>query len=879
MEDKITFYVCPQTGFQISSNIGDVDKVLRDLSPSGKDFWGDLWEYAARNQNEITEALRDHTAVESDDDALWLCVPGKAGMYYRIRKGTNQRYSLDMAINTNLYDSGTRRIIGACVVPKPGENLKNVTKTEEIGHFTILPDAEITNKIGDLIIDFGNTGTVSAFVSSGDLVVTPIEIFNPWDPKECKGELNGRNTIDKLIFHSNQLLFHFDDCCEPAKFHMDSDDGSSPEDYQYVNRLWWLSGERANEIAKNISQNTTYIYSPKKYIRKWDASGNYTNPRIQLHDINGSYDMPIEPDPIIKEVLRSQLGLIISSLVKSFGKHANVVVPEFKRVLLSYPLTWRPQDRDYFKKKIEQVFKESFSNLMTKNNFNVEMLYYNEPYCVVAYLVSKIIEKYGGNAGNWELVRSILGNFDKDSNKTRILVVDIGGGSTDIAMVDVGLSEESHNCRLELKSTKGFNRAGDRISHIISTIIWEHIKKSRDLDFKLCVGNGGPVGDSGDDYRRILRKLQLDIMQLSENVKKTLAIGKDWYWKFPNEQDILSSPSSAEEPLSPIVTQKNKILANIKVLLDSVSLPGMNGNERKDDMFLSNFVISNDILGRCIEEDKSDTGGFYDVFMYLKNLVYSLKNGSECMPDRIILSGRTSKLPCIKSLLNKVFNNAVPSYRIVSLEDFLPVELRQDSYEFIEKMAVALGIHAFRTGKLSEASVDSKTFNQYIGPIMADTNFGYQLTRSSVANWRLLSDYVKPGDPFGEASLTLLVRPGTTVLLGRTFSENVCAEVIGSLSVKAITEDEKSRNSKRKGQWEEGQELYPVTIRFDEEYGSVRIKEDKNSQDDGSIQDLVTYTDNIPGGIEPVDNFCYDGQLDPDGFIRKIAVKMYPYLR
>ena len=57
------FFVGPQTGFQLKANIDSIEEKLRELYPSGKDFWGDLWECAARNQNEITEALRDNVAV------------------------------------------------------------------------------------------------------------------------------------------------------------------------------------------------------------------------------------------------------------------------------------------------------------------------------------------------------------------------------------------------------------------------------------------------------------------------------------------------------------------------------------------------------------------------------------------------------------------------------------------------------------------------------------------------------------------------------------------------------------------------------------------------------------------------------------------------
>jgi len=63
-----------------------------------------------------------------------------------------------------------------------------------------------------------------------------------------------------------------------------------------------------------------------------------------------------------------------------------------------------------------------------------------------------------------------------------MLVVDIGGGSTDIAYVDIGWTvrseDKSVDVGFKMIESMRFNRAGDRISHLIATAIYESLPLS-----------------------------------------------------------------------------------------------------------------------------------------------------------------------------------------------------------------------------------------------------------------------------------------------------------------------------------------------------------------------------------------------------------------
>ncbi len=487
------FNVYPQTGFQIRKDI-PIDDILRQLTTGDidEDFWSNVWEYAVRQQNEVTESLRDNVAVHPEEDAYWICVPDDYhGMFFRLRKDNSGKYWLDMAINTHLYPVD-RRSIGVCNVPLLSEkNLKDPKALIKIAEFQVLPNKGVQNSdemagsciLGDLVIDFGNTGVTAGFIHEAQLELLPID--NPWDPCDY---MNMRdNDSQRQIFHSNQLLFRLESGIEPAMQNMDDSLTKGVEGNHFLNKLWWISGERACEMAKNVPVNVTYLFSPKKYIRKW-KSDETQQPTITLRGMNQIYYESFKSADIVKETLRSLLKMIIASFVNPhFNNSDPVRRPLINRIILTYPLTWRSQDKQFFKDMFQEIAKETIP-IHLSDNFAVEMSYYNEPYCVMGYLVSEIIHQFGGINGSFEMVRSIMGNFNKPDDDSRILIFDIGGGSTDIALVDVALPSDRNdvrNCCLDLKATMRFNRAGDRISHIISTAIWEHIRKSRNIPFAL----------------------------------------------------------------------------------------------------------------------------------------------------------------------------------------------------------------------------------------------------------------------------------------------------------------------------------------------------------------------------------------------------------
>src|ERR1700677_1252860 len=90
------------------------------------------------------------------------------------------------------------------------------------------------------------------------------------------------------------------------------------------------------------------------------------------------------------------------------------------------------------------------------------------------------------------LASSMLGNIE-GSQELRLLVVDIGGGSSDIALLEarweIGTADAGPHVVVKTKVLESlrFNRAGDRLSHIMAAAILEFFRQkygiTEPLDF------------------------------------------------------------------------------------------------------------------------------------------------------------------------------------------------------------------------------------------------------------------------------------------------------------------------------------------------------------------------------------------------------------
>ena len=183
------------------------------------------------------------------------------------------------------------------------------------------------------------------------------------------------------------------------------------------------------------------------------------------------------------------LTLAISSQTNPhFHSHQPDYYPQIREVLLTYPLTWREQERSLFAKMVRSVAQRQFVlPEPIRDQFQVQMIC-SEPVAVAAYVLWDVFFHFLSQSPDGAvfnkpcLVSSMLGNMEGDP-EIRLLVLDVGGGSTDVALVQAtwnveqGTEGVTVNVHTRVLESLRYSRAGDRLSHIMATAVLEYMRR------------------------------------------------------------------------------------------------------------------------------------------------------------------------------------------------------------------------------------------------------------------------------------------------------------------------------------------------------------------------------------------------------------------
>jgi hypothetical protein len=719
------FHVIPKTGVQVCRSFAIDPKILpKDVTPDK--LWADAVAYAQSKEfkeNQLINLISEHVACSyplTVESTGWMSCQTQSAFFRLNRNSQTGAITADLVIDTNSNAGRQLKNDIPCMIKRSG--IFTMKKPYEVAGFHVLPPEDAPGVTGALFIDFGNTGTTCLFAPIGvsELSLEPLQLENCWDPNYLK-----RSKNDREILHSNVLLMQID----------------------LINKSPWIvTGERAKELIK-LNPRVTYLYSPKKYIRHWAEHLKPSEPTTGYEGIIGVRHGMFPTIGLIEDSLRQLLQMIQGSITnpKSAAPFP-VKCPIINQIMLTYPLTWRKIDRELFQK----IFTEVAENVLgayslVQDKFHVEMVC-SEPVAIVAYLIWENFFLLG--MSNAQIMRSTLGNLD-NTDELRILVIDIGGGSTDIALVDVDWQyNETDNvvdATFQMVDTMRFNRAGDRLTHFIVTAIWNFFKQKYNFDETLDLQTQSP-NPSFD--QRIKRTILSEITKLAESAKPEISKLKEWKLSETDEQMILH------------------------YLGDVASNSGGNFNT------VNEFILTHDMLKEWIRHDLQGIKthgemGFMDIFIYLKELREYLERENKRQPNQIILSGRTSKMPFIRQFV--VESLKIPSHRVRTIDEFWHENIRTQTHTDISKMAVVLGAQRFRTGtNIRFGYKESEpVFNHYIGTVV-----------NSIGGFQFATIFICPGDT-RPASFAIDIPKRGNIMIGHCFRTNGQVEVLASISSKS----------------------------------------------------------------------------------------------
>ena len=345
-----------------------------------------------------------------------------------------------------------------------------------------------------------------------------------------------------------------------------------------------------------------------------------------------------------------------------------------------------------------------------------------------------------------------------------MLVLDIGGGSTDIACVDIGWTvkhdDGSVDVSFKMIESMRFNRAGDRLSHIIATAVvtflrekygitepLDFLSESREPSFTLTQKRQAVSLISGSPRTASARSPVRPGRRVAAGGRGRTGVGRVLRGRCSRArrrcQRRRAGASSAQGPFL------------------HVSEATLRGWLTQDTQTLS--------------LETNGEPGFQDIFVYLAELRRSLAaKGRE--PHVVILSGRTTRLGFLEELTAKSLR--LPLHRVRTLSEILPPSLRRNGHMNLDKLAVVFGAQRFRFGDHIRFSAlpEEAIFNRYIGTV-----------RESRSGLRLNKVLIQPGDSTPR-SITVRVEPARDVRIGHAFRESGSAQVIANLSNRSHTE-------------------------------------------------------------------------------------------
>lgn len=788
------FITVPLTGIQVCRRLP-----LRHLSEEAAQVFA--WKAAAAQakrsvqRDKLTALVRDHIACDRDVEASgWVaCAPGEAAFFRIVRLG--HEFAADLVLDTQ---NGGGRTPGNRVDCLLTRGFWPLRKQSHVASFVVVGNDQPRNVPGTLVMDFGNTATSCIFSRTGSaaLDARPVAFPNPFDPFESDESRRPRR--DRGMLRSTTLLLY-----------VPENDGADP---------WVVLGRRAEELIASQDPLTTSLFAPKKYVRLWEEHLRAQEPTTHCRGLLGQWPGLFPKLRFVGFAVGHMLQLVLSSLVNpNLASPSPEIYPLVTGILLTYPLTWREAERELFR---ELVRKEAERLLVLpereRERFRVELVC-SEPVAVAAYALWEAFFHFyylGGAGRNLiapSLVSSLFGNAE-GTQELRLLIVDIGGGSTDIALVQAswdlpGKGTEGVDVRFRVLESLRFNRAGDRLSHLLATALLEFVQNKygvrESLDFEAHSPNPGFT-------RSYKRQIVSKITELVERAKAVLAEGKTpWSLDPADEAELVRF----FEPLGPT---------------------------SKDDG--RRMEVSLDTFRQWVEADQASRRtrgepGFMDIFFHLEDLRESLA-GRRQLPHLVILSGRTTRLPLIREWTAKHLR--MPLHRVRQVGELLPESVRGPDHADMDKLAVVQGAHRVRYGEpirfhpLEEVNA----FRRYVGVLM-ETPAGFRLHRVLAT----------PRESCPK-TVTLPVGPRATVLLGHSFREaGGGAEVTAVLTNTSI-------------------EPHEVEVDLLNDH-DVAMK--RSARTEG-----VYLTERIPGGADLiVDNFSDTGLIDrePEGLLRDIVAR------
>lgn len=464
---------------------------------------------------------------------------------------------------------------------------------------------------------------------------------------------------------------------EPMNLHDDDADGSAFDESGLGNldtnisilsggEPVWAAMGRASRDVKRAFPSITRVSNPKKYIRCYEKREHERY--ITFRGMDDS--SPREPISIsVGIALRRLLQLLFEYEKRpSEGENHPGSLPLVRRIHATFPLLWREQERELFATKLRQTVEEALQDLGMEPP-SVELVA-SEPEAVAAYFFSELSR--GLDAEGRRSVLGCLRLGDPNTEKLRALFVDLGGGTTDISLVECDFVEDAGNTRPATRvcAYDRIGRAGDRVTHLMVVRLLAYLFGPQGRIPNLELRSRASSELTADNKNQIISIL-LDICEV---LKRELST---------NDGQAVLDPQ--QEPW--------------KLRLQQLREAGLSFRDKLDQNFK---IDSRELLDSLAQDTPAaripGRQGFGDLFMALGSL--HAEAISSAQPIHLcILSGRTSRLHGLADAINR--HSGIPRHRIFRIGELLP-----QAGDGADKFSVVRGALRFAKGSVVHSDME-----------------------------------------------------------------------------------------------------------------------------------------------------------------------------
>ncbi len=371
-----------------------------------------------------------------------------------------------------------------------------------------------------------------------------------------------------------------------------------------------------------------------------------------------------------------------------------------RRILVTYPSGWSEPEKDAYQSRWQRAIDIfSLSRLMSRKQVveggDTPELIMDLDEAVASQLpfVYSEIKRMGDIGENWI---NLVGRGDSEKEaKVRLMTIDIGGGTTDIAVVQYGdsLQGEGVNLNAELLFRDSASTAGDAIvKEIIEKVLLPSIGgRFRDDEIKAeQFENFFLSHDTSDELKAKWSRITKLVL---------VPIVRQWL------QDL--AKGTYGDPDTGLGWSPDRILGSEGRLVDADALDELN-------LFARESSLGEDVL-----QDSESIGFFPEhvadcVKWILRPVIQSLaKYVCAFDVDLVTLSGKPSELPQVRELLEELL--PIECHRIIQAKNFMAGDwypMSSDNRINDAKTVTAVGAalyQAVRNGKIDGWKINRST--------------------------------------------------------------------------------------------------------------------------------------------------------------------------